>query len=64
MYSAGDRAAEHVQQWVEIMGQGFTYWAHTGFKTGLWNPLIVAGPSIAKVIAAEWSKEHFRPGAG
>jgi hypothetical protein len=60
MYSAGDRAIEHVQQWAEIMGGSFTYWAHTGFKTGLWSPLIVAGPSIAGVIAREWSKDQVR----
>jgi len=60
MYSAGDRAADHLQQWVDIMGQSFTYWAHAGFKTGVWNPLIIAGPSVAKVIAAEWSKDEVR----
>jgi len=60
MYSAGDRAADHVQQWVDIMGASFTYWAHTGFKTGMWNPLIVAGPSVAKVIASQWSKDEVR----
>jgi len=60
MYSAGDRAADHVQQWVEIMGPSFTYWAHTGFKTGMWNPLIVAGPSVARVVASEWTKDQVR----
>ena len=42
------------------MGQSFTYWSHTGFKTGLWNPLIVAGPSVAGVVASEWSKAEVR----
>lgn len=60
IYSGGDRAVDHVQQWAEVMGHSFTYWAHTGFKTGLWNPLIVAGPSIAKAIAGEWSKDEVR----
>jgi hypothetical protein len=60
IYSAGDRAADHVQQWADVMGASFTYWAHTGFKTGLWSPLIVAGPSIARVIAGEWSKDRVR----
>ena len=60
IYSASDRAVEHVRQWAELVGGSFTYWAHTGFKTGLWSPLIVAGPSIAKVIAAEWSKDQVR----
>jgi hypothetical protein len=60
MYSAGDSAVDHVEQWAEIVGGSFSYWAHTGFKTGLWNPLIVAGPSVAKVIASEWSKDDVR----
>jgi hypothetical protein len=60
IYSASDRAVEHVQQWAEVIGGSFTYWAHAGFKTGLWSPLIVAGPSIAKVVAGEWSKEQVR----
>ncbi len=60
IYSASDRAVEHVRQWAELIGGSFTYWAHTGFKTGLWSPLIVAGPSIARVVAAEWSKDQVR----
>ena len=60
IYSGGDRAQTHVQQWADIIGGSFTYWAHTGFKTGLWSPLIVAGPSIAKVVASEWSKDQVR----
>ncbi len=60
IYSAGDRAVDHVQQWAEVIGGSFTYWAHTGYKTGLWSPLIVAGPSIAQVIAREWSKDQVR----
>ncbi len=60
MYSGGDDAKTHVQQWAEVIGGSFTYWAHTGFKTGLWSPLIVAGPSIAGVIAKEWTKEQVR----
>jgi len=60
IYSAGDRATDHVQQWAEIMGGSFSYWAHAAFKTGVWNPLIVAGPSVAKVVANEWSKDQVR----
>ncbi|MBI3068297.1 MAG: hypothetical protein HYY79_05310, partial [Betaproteobacteria bacterium] len=59
-YSAGARAIDHVQQWADVMGASFTYWSHTGFKRGLWHPLIVAGPSIARVIAREWSKDDVR----
>jgi hypothetical protein len=59
-YSAGDRAVHHVRQWADVMGQSFTYWAHVGLWTGIWNPLIVAGPSVAAVIAREWSKDDVR----
>jgi hypothetical protein len=60
IYSAGDRAIDHVQQWADLVGSSFTYWAHTGFKTGMWNPLIVSSPSVAKVIAKEWTKDQVR----
>ncbi len=60
IYSGGDDARTHVQQWTDVIGGSFTYWAHTGFKTGLWSPLIIAGPSIAGVIAKEWTKDQVR----
>lgn len=60
IYSAGDRAIDHVQQWTDLVGSSFTYWAHTGFKTGMWNPLIIASPSVAKVIAKEWTKDQVK----
>ena len=59
-YSAGDRAVHHVRQWADVMGQTFTYWSHVGFWNGIWNPLIVAGPAVAGVIAREWSKDDVR----
>ena len=59
-YSAGDRAEDHVAQWADVMGQAFRFWCHTGFKRGVWHALIVAGPSIAEVIAREWSKDDVR----
>ena len=60
IYSGSDDAQTHVQQWTDVIGGSFTYWAHTGFKTGLWSPLIVAGPSIAGVIAKQWTKDQVR----
>jgi hypothetical protein len=51
---------DHVQQWAEVMGSAYRYWCHTGFKRGVWHQLIVAGPSIAQVIAREWSKDDVR----
>ena len=59
-YSAGARAVDHVQQFADVMGATFTYWSHTGMKRGYWHPLIVVGPSIARVIAREWSKDDVR----
>ncbi|AOB32237.1 hypothetical protein AKI39_18210 [Bordetella sp. H567] len=60
IYSAGDEVMPHVRQWADVIGGSFTYWAHTGFKTGLWSPLILAGPSVAAVIAKQWSKDQVR----
>ena len=60
IYSGSDDAQTHVQQWTDVIGGSFTYWAHTGFKTGLWSPLIIAGPSIAGVIAKQWTKDQVR----
>jgi hypothetical protein len=59
-YSAGARAIDHVQQFADVMGATFMYWSHTGMKRGFWHPLIVVGPSIARVIASEWSKRDVR----
>ena len=59
-YGAGARAIDHVQQLADVMGATFTYWSHTGMKRGYWHPLIVVGPSIARVIAREWSKSEVR----
>ena len=60
IYSTGTRAQDHVRQWAEIMEKSFAYWSHAGFKAGAWYPLIVAGPSVARVIAKEWTKDEVR----
>jgi hypothetical protein len=59
-YSGGARAIDHAQQFADVMGATFRYWSHTGMKRGFWHPLIVVGPSIARVIAREWSKDDLR----
>ena len=59
-YSSGANALGHARQFVDAMGPFFSYWCYTGVKRGLWHPLFVLGPSIAKVIAAEWSKDELR----
>src|SRR5262249_11036082 len=59
-YSAGNTAQAHVQQFVDFIGRAFSAGAHSGVRRGLWHPLIVIGPSIAAVIAKEWTKEQVR----
>lgn len=60
LYSSGNAAVTHVQQFVDVLGRVFCYGSHSGVKRGYWHPLIVIGPSIAKVIAGEWSKDQVR----
>ena len=59
-YSAGSHAEAHVRQFVDVMGRTFSYWAYSGLKRGCWHSIIVVGPSIAQVIAREWSKDQMR----
>jgi hypothetical protein len=59
-YSAGDRAEQHVRQFVEVIGNAFAYWAYRGLRHNLSHPLIVVGPAIAEVIAREWTKDQVR----
>ena len=60
VYSSGDTALGHVQQFVDVLGRVFSYGSHSGVKRGYWLPLIVIGPGIARVIAGEWSKDKVR----
>ena len=60
VYSSGETARPHLQQFVDAIGQAFSYWAHASMKIGYWHPLIVIGPSIAKAIASECSKDDVR----
>ncbi|MBI3917183.1 MAG: hypothetical protein HY322_09265 [Betaproteobacteria bacterium] len=59
-YSAGDTAIRHVQQFADVFVRAFSYGSHSGVKRGYWHPLVVIGPSIAKVIAREWTKDDVR----
>jgi hypothetical protein len=60
VYSSGDHAENHVQQFVDVLGRVFAYWSQSGVKRGYWFPLIVIGPGVAKVIAREWTKDEVR----
>ncbi|MDO8669831.1 MAG: hypothetical protein Q7O66_00160, partial [Dehalococcoidia bacterium] len=62
IYVAGDSAADLVQTIVNIWGKGdVAGWAHTGMDHGVWNPLLVLSPSIARAVARHgWTKDHIR----
>ena len=61
IYTGGTRAIEHVQVLADVFGQECAYWSCIGMKYGHWQPLLVIGPSIARVIAADgWSKDDVR----
>lgn len=61
IYTGGTRAIDHVQVLAEVFGQECAYWSCIGMKYGRWEPLLVIGPSIARVIAADgWSKDDVR----
>jgi len=60
VYSSGDTARPHLQQFVDAIGQAFSYWSHAAMKIGYWHPLIVIGPAIAGAIARECTKDDVR----
>jgi len=60
VYSSGTAAVEHARLLVDVIGGAFRYWSHSTLKVGYWHPLIIIGPSIARAIAAEWSKDKLR----
>ena len=59
-YTSGADAESHARMFVEAMGPAFRHWCYSGVKRGLWNPLFVIGPSIAKTIASQWTKDQLR----
>jgi hypothetical protein len=61
IYSAGTRALEHARILAEVFGGACSYWSSIGMKYARWEPLLVLGPSIARVIADDgWSKDDLR----
>ncbi len=61
IYTAGTRALDHVQVLADVFGRACAYWSFTGMKYARWQPLLVIGPSIARVIAADgWTKDDVR----
>src|SRR5207253_2290678 len=61
IYSAGTHALDHVRILAEVFGGACGYWSSIGMKYARWEPLLVLGPSIARVIAEDgWSKDDLR----
>jgi len=61
IYSAGTHALDHVRILAEVFGGACGYWSSIGMKYARWEPLLVLGPSIARVIAEDgWSKDALR----
>ena len=61
IYTAGTRALDHLQVLAEVFGRACAYWSFTGMQFARWQPLLVIGPSIARVIATDgWSKDDVR----
>jgi hypothetical protein len=61
IYSAGTRALDHARILADVFGGACAYWSSIGMKYARWEPLLVLGPSIARVIADDgWSKDDLR----
>ncbi len=51
--SGGDKALDHLDTLVEVMGGAASPWTHMAVNWHQFYPLIVLGPSVARVIAQE-----------
>jgi len=60
-YSQSERAEEHAALLADVIGErACGYWTAIGMCYANWHPLIILGPSIAKVFAQEgWSKRDI-----
>ena len=61
-YTGSEKAAQHAELIADVIGQrACGYWAAIGMVYSNWHPLIMLGPSIAKVFAQDgWSKDDIR----
>ena len=51
--SGGDKAREHLDTWVEVIGSTASHWTHMAINWWKYFPLLAISPSIARVIAKE-----------
>lgn len=61
-YSGTEKAEEHMKIIADVIGErACGYWSAIGMVYANWHPLIVLGPSIAKVFAQDgWTKDDIR----
>jgi hypothetical protein len=61
-YSGSENAIEHAELIADVIGQrSCGYWTALGMVYSAWHPLIMLGPSIARVFAKDgWDKERLR----
>ncbi|HKA40445.1 MAG TPA: hypothetical protein VKF40_00515 [Burkholderiales bacterium] len=61
-YTGTENAAEHMNIIADVIGErACGYWAAIGMVYSNWHPLIVLGPSIARVFAQDgWTKDDIR----
>ncbi len=61
LYTGSDDPMEHARVLAEVIGQSCGYWSPVAMTYARNDPLIVMGPSIAKVFAThDWSKADIR----
>jgi hypothetical protein len=61
IYTGSDDPLEHARVLAEVIGQSCGYWSPVAMAFSRNNPLIVMGPSIARVFAEHgWSKTDIR----
>ncbi|MGZ5258685.1 MAG: hypothetical protein ACXWC0_13710 [Burkholderiales bacterium] len=61
IYTGSDDPGEHARVLAEVVGQSCGYWSPVAMAYAKNNPLIVMGPSIAKVFADHgWDKDRIR----
>ena len=61
IYTGSDDPLEHARVLAEVVGQSCGYWSPVAMAYSTNNPLIVMGPSIAKVFAEHgWDKGRIR----
>jgi hypothetical protein len=58
IFSSGDRAEDHVEEWLRVMVDAFSSWVHMDFKHGHGHYLILTSPLIARVVAREMTREQ------